>query len=298
MTKRIVVAGSSGLIGSALVESLQARGDDVVRLVRTRGASGGSLWDPASGQLESSVLAGANAVVSLNGTGIGDKRWSPQRKELLRSTRTAPVGLLARTIATMDGPPSVLVTGSATGFYGDTGNAVVDETAGVGDDFLARLCADWEHAAAPALDAGIRVASARTGIVLAASGGALSPLLPLFNFGLGGPIGKGEQWWSWISLEDEVNALLHIIDDDVSGPVNLVAPQPVRQKDFAKALGRQLGRPAVLPAPKFAVKARLGKELAEAIGFTSQRVQPCVLERTGFSFKHQDVATALAAVLD
>ncbi|NHZ70165.1 MAG: TIGR01777 family protein [Proteobacteria bacterium] len=298
MTKCIVVAGSAGLIGSALVRSLEARGDDVARLVRTPGASGDSVWNPASGNLESSVLAGADAVVSLNGAGIGDKRWSPERKELLRSSRTEPVGLLARTMAAMDSPPPLLVTGSATGFYGDTGDTAVDETADVGDDFLARLCAEWEAAASPAHDAGIRVVNTRTGIVLAPNGGALSPLLPLFRFGLGGPMGSGDQWWSWVSLDDEVNALLHIIDGDMSGPVNLVAPEPVRQKAFARALGRQLGRPAVLPAPKFAVQARLGKELADAIGFTSQRVRPGVLERTGFSFKHQDVATALAAVLD
>ncbi|MFV2000772.1 MAG: TIGR01777 family oxidoreductase [Acidimicrobiia bacterium] len=296
MTKRIVVAGASGLIGSALVEALVERGDDAVRLVRKPARHGEVPWDPASGVLDSSALNGAAVVVCLNGAGIGDKRWTPDRKEELRRSRIDPVGLLAETMSKMESPPRTFIAGSATGFYGDTGDDVVDETAPIGDDFLAVLCGDWEAASAPARDAGVRVVNMRTGIVLASNGGALAPLLPIFKAGLGGPIGGGQQWWSWISLADHVRAMLMLIDGETVGPVNLVAPNPVRQRDFAKALGDQLHRPAVLPAPRLAVKARLGKELAEAIGFASQRVEPAVLEGSGFEFDHPDISKALSAV--
>jgi len=297
MTKRIVVGGASGLIGVALVAALSQRGDDVVQLVRRPARQGEVPWDPASGTLDPATLSGADVVVSLNGAGIGDKRWTPDRKEELRRSRIGPVGLLARTMSKMESPPPTFIAGSATGYYGDTGDEVVDETAARGDDFLAILSADWENAAAPASDAGVRVVNLRTGIVLASNGGALSPLLPIFKAGLGGPIGGGTQWWSWITLHDHVRAMLTLIDGETVGPVNLVAPNPVRQKDFAKALGQQIHRPAVLPAPRLAVKARLGKELAEAIGFASQRVEPAVLVGAGFTFDHSDITSALAAVL-
>ncbi len=295
--KRIVVAGGTGLIGGALVEALQSRGDDVTVLHRGAGHGDGAVWDPARGVLDPAVLEGADAVVSLNGAGIGDRRWTSQRKETLRSSRVVPVGVLAETMAGMDDPPGVFVTGSATGYYGDTGDRLVDERAPGGDGFLATLCAQWEAAAHPAADAGIRVVHARTGIVLSSSGGALKPLLPIFKAGLGGPIGSGTQWWSWITLADEVAALMFLIDSEVSGPVNLVAPNPVRQKEFAKALGSALGRPAVVPAPKFVVRLRLGKELAEGIGFASQRVAPTVLIDAGFPFSAGTVGPALVAVL-
>jgi uncharacterized protein (TIGR01777 family) len=197
----------------------------------------------------------------------------------------------------MEYPPGALITGSATGYYGDTGDRLVDEGSPQGDDFLASLCGDWEAAADPAKGSGVRVVHVRTGIVLSSDGGALTPLLPIFRAGLGGPIAGGAQWWSWITLADEVAALLFLIDGDLSGPVNLVSPNPVRQKDFAKALGGALGRPAIVPAPRFAVQARLGRELAAAIGFASQRVAPAVLSEAGFRFAHPELGEALAGIL-
>jgi uncharacterized protein (TIGR01777 family) len=297
MTRRIVVAGGTGLIGGALVRALRARGDDVVVLGRGHGHLTGPTWRPGKGELDPSVLIGADVVVSLNGAGIGEKRWTPQRKEVLRTSRVGPVGLIASTMAAMANPPGVLIAGSATGYYGNTGDRLVDERSPAGDDFLATLCSDWEAAATPAHDSGIRVVHARTGIVIADGGGALEPLLPIFRAGLGGPIAGGSQWWSWITLADEVSALMFLIDGQVSGPVNLVAPRPVRQKEFAQALGRVLGRPGIVPAPRVAVQARLGRELAAAIGFASQRVAPVVLLDAGFTFESTNVDEALVAVL-
>jgi uncharacterized protein (TIGR01777 family) len=297
MTRRIVVTGGTGLIGGALVEALRVRGDDVVVLRRGSGGEVVPTWDPAHGVLEPEVLVGADDVVTLNGAGIGDKRWSPQRKAILRSSRIGPVRLVADTMAEMENPPGVLIAGSATGYYGDAVDRLVDEGSPPGDDFLAILCGDWELAADPAKRSGVRVVHARTGIVLSAHGGALTPLLPIFKAGLGGPIGGGAQWWSWITLADEIAALMFLIDRDISGPVNLVAPDPVRQKEFAKALGAALGRPAIVPAPKLAVQARLGRELAAAVGYASQRVAPAVLLDSGFVFESVDVDEALARVL-
>ena len=298
MTKRIVVTGGTGLIGGALVKALRDRGDDVVVLHRGSGAGGGATWDPDHGFLDPTVLEGSDAVVVLNGAGIGDRRWNQERKRILRSSRIEPVALVSETMAAMANLPCVLVAGSATGYYGDSGDRLVDEGSPHGDDFLATLCVDWEAAAEPARQSGIRVVHARTGIVLSGDGGALSPLLPIFKAGLGGPIAGGTQWWSWITLADEVTAFLFLIDGDVSGPVNLVSPEPVHQKEFARALGAALGRPAVVPAPKFAVQARLGRELAAAIGYASQRVSPRALLDSGFAFKSVDVEAALASVLE
>jgi uncharacterized protein (TIGR01777 family) len=297
MTKRIVVTGGTGLIGGALVEALGMRGDDVVVLRRGSGRESVPTWDPGRRVLDAEVLVGADAVVSLNGAGIGDKRWTALRKAILRSSRTEPVSLIAEAMAGMVDPPGVLVAGSATGYYGDAGDRLLDEGSPQGDDFLANLCGDWEAATNPAKDSGVRVVHARTGIVLSSDGGALTPLLPIFKAGLGGPIAGGTHWWSWITLADEIAALLFLIDGDISGPVNLVAPNPVRQREFAKALGAALGRPAVVPAPRFAVQARLGRELAAAIGYASQRVAPAVLLDSGFVFESVDVEEALARVL-
>ena len=285
------------MIGRALVAALLGRGDDVVVLHRGPGERDGSAWDPASGVLDAHILEGADAVISLNGAGIGDKRWNSQRKKILRSSRIGPVGIVAETMAGMANPPPVFVAGSATGYYGDTGDHLVDERSPHGDDFLATLCGDWEAAAEPAKRSGVRVVHARTGIVLSKHGGALSPLLPIFKAGLGGPIAGGAQWWSWITLADEARALVALVDSDISGPVNLVAPDPIRQKDFAKALGAALGRLVIVPAPKLAVQARLGRELAAAIGYASQRVAPAVLLDLGFEFESVDVDEALARVL-
>jgi uncharacterized protein (TIGR01777 family) len=297
VTKRIIVAGGTGLIGGNLVSALRGRGDDVVVLHRGVDRTDRAAWDPASGSLDPSALDGADAVVTLNGAGIGEKRWSSERKQILRTSRIDPVRLISETMADMIDPPCVLVAGSATGYYGDTGDRLVDESSPHGDDFLATLCVDWEEAAEPARRSGVRVVHARTGIVLSAHGGALTPLVPIFRAGLGGPIAGGAQWWSWITLADEVRALVALIDSEISGPVNLVAPNAVRQKEFARALGAALGRPAIVPAPKFAVQARLGRELAAAIGYSSQRVVPAVLLDSGFTFESVDLSKALAKIV-
>jgi hypothetical protein len=248
--------------------------------------------------MDERVLEKSDAVICLNGAGIGDKRWSEDRKRVLLSSRVDAVGCIAKTLAAMDDPPGTFVSASAIGIYGDTGESVVDESRGPGKDFLSELCVAWESAADPARDAGVRVVHPRTGIVLASNGGALSPLLPIFKLGLGGPIGSGRQWWSWITIADEVAAFLFLIDGNVSGPVNLVAPHPVRQKEFAEALGAQIHRPAVLRAPRFAVNIRLGKELASTVGYASQRVKPAVLCEAGFVFRSPRLEGALKDVFD
>ena len=293
--KRIVVTGGSGLIGSALVRSLRDRGDDVV--VVTRG-SGDVTWDPDEGRLDPAILAGADAVVCLNGVGVGDKRWSDERKALILSSRVNPTNLLARTMADLDDKPGAFIVGTAVGYYGDTGNTVASESSPAGSDFLADVVVAWEEAAAPAIEAGIRTVFARTGtIVLSTENPAMKQLLPIFKAGLGGPIAGGQHWWSTITLRDEVRALEFLIDGNLSGPVNLVGPHPVRQADFAKALGSELGRPAVVPVPKFALDIRLGSELAAAAGYGSQRVVPEVLSDAGFEFTSTTVEQAIRDML-
>ena len=295
--KKIVVTGGTGFLGSVLVRSLRQRGDDVVVIGRGAGVGADATWDPAAGVLDASLLEGADVVVNLNGAGIGEKRWTDARKQVVLESRTVPTALLATTMASMDNPPPLFLSGSAMGYYGNTGDTPVDESAPQGDGFLASVCAEWEAAADPARDAGIRVIHPRTGIVLDRRSEALKPLIPLFKMGVGGPIGGGSQWWSWITLADTVAAFEHCIDAELAGPVNLVAPNPVTNREFAKALGAQLGRPSFFPAPKFAVDIRLGKELASTMAYGSLRVLPTVLEAEGFSFSAPTIEEALADVL-
>ncbi len=294
--KKIVVTGGTGFLGSAVVRSLRERGDDVVVIGRGTGVGADATWDPAAGVLDASLLEGADVVVNLNGAGIGDKRWTDARKQVILESRTGPTALLSSTMASMDNPPPLFVSGSAMGYYGNTGDTPVDESAPQGDGFLASVCAEWEAAADPARDAGIRVVHPRTGIVLDRRSEALRPLVPLFKMGVGGPIGGGSQWWSWITLADTVAAFERCIDAELAGPVNLVAPNPVTNREFAKALGAQLGRPSFFPAPKFAVDIRLGKELASTMAYGSLRVLPTVLEADGFSFSAPTIEAALADV--
>lgn len=300
-TKRIVVAGASGLIGSGLVISLRERGDTVVTLVRSMPEGGlppdTQVWGPRTGSLEPSVLDGANAVVVLNGVPIGEKRWNEERKTLLLSSRVEPVGTVARVMAKMDNPPPVLVTASAMGFYGDRGDDILDESEPVGDGFFAELCAAWEGASRPAKAAGIRVVNMRTSLVLSGRGGALAPMTPLFKLGIGGRIGDGKQWWSWILDEDCIRAFLHVIDNEVSGPVNVASPNPVTNAGFTKALGSALHRPTFLPTPRIGLNIRLGSELAEAIGYVSHRLDPAALQASGFTYTHSTIDTALEAAL-
>jgi uncharacterized protein (TIGR01777 family) len=294
----VAVTGSSGLIGTALADALTADGHRVRRLVR-RPADGPDEvhWDPATGRLDAAALAGVEGVVNLAGPGIGDKRWSDERKRALRDARVDGTDLLARSLAELAEPPAVLVSGSAIGYYGDRGDEVLTEESSAGDDFLSELCEAWEAATAPAAEAGIRVALARTGIVLAPGGGALARLLPLFRLGAGGRMGSGRQYWSWITIDDEVAALRHLLEHDVSGPVNLVAPGTVTNQELTEALGRVLHRPTLLPVPRFGPKLLIGGEAAETFLYASQRVMPAVLEAEGFTFADDDVELALRAVL-
>jgi uncharacterized protein (TIGR01777 family) len=236
-------------------------------------------------------------VVHLAGEGIGDRRWTAEHKQRVLESRTKGTALLVTALAALDAKPSVLVSGSAVGFYGDRGDEVLDETSAPGDLFLSEVCVAWEAAAAPALEAGIRVAFARTGIVLSPAGGALKPLLRLFKLGLGGRLGRGTQWMSWISIDDEVGALRYLLDHDVAGPVNLTAPAPVTNADFTRALGQALHRPTVVPVPRFGPRLLLGGELADELLFASQRATPRVLGDAGYTFRHPALADALAAVL-
>lgn len=295
----IAVTGSTGLIGSALGRSLRADDHTVVPVVRRPVADGERAvrWDPSSGTIDAAALDGVDAVVHLAGAGIGDRRWTADRKREIRDSRVRGTELLAGALAGLERPPVVMVSGSAIGFYGPTGDAAVDESAPAGDDFLASVCVDWEAAAAAATSAGIRVPLLRTGIVLDRSGGALQKMLPLFRMGVGGRMGGGGQWWSWISLEDEIRVIRWLLENDVTGPVNAVAPGAVTNRDFTDALARAVHRPAILPVPAFGPRLLLGHELADALLFSSQRVRPGVLEDRGFEFAHPDLRGALGAVL-
>lgn len=292
---RVLISGSSGLIGSALTTSLRSGGHEVLRLVR-RATSGPDevRWDPSAGldEPELAKRGPIDAVVSLAGAGLGDKRWTAAYKRELRTSRLAGTRTLVGSMTSWDQPPAVLVSASAIGVYGDTGDRPIDEDSPLDDSFLGQLCQDWEAAADPARDAGIRVVHPRTGLVLAPGGGTLGKLLPIFKLGLGGALGSGTQYWSWISLLDEVRALRFAIDTStLAGPVNLTGPIPVTNAEFARALGRALHRPALLPVPGIAIRAAIG-EFAEAV-LTGQRVLPKRLQEAGFEFRHTDLDAAL-----
>jgi uncharacterized protein (TIGR01777 family) len=295
---RIAVTGSSGLIGSALVDRLRAGGHEVLRLVRSGPAGDDGIeWSPTEGTIDGAGLEGVEAVVHLAGAGIADKRWSDARKRVILESRTTSTDLLARTLAGLDRPPSVLVSGSAIGIYGDRGDEVLTEDSSPGEGFLADVCVAWEAAADPAREAGIRVVHPRTGLVLSSEGGALAKQLPLFKAGVGGKLGSGDQWWSWISMEDELGALESLLDADLEGPVNLTGPAPVTNAEFADVLGDVLGRPSFVPVPRFGPKLLLGGELAEELLFTSARVQPTRLEEAGYAFTHPTAEAALRSEL-
>ncbi|MGH2688607.1 MAG: TIGR01777 family oxidoreductase, partial [Actinomycetota bacterium] len=257
----VVVAGSSGLIGTALVAALEAEGTSVVRLLRPGSppADNGAAWDPDAGTIDAAALEGADAVVNVAGAGVGDHRWTDAHKAAVLRSRVGTTALLAETLPTLSHPPAVFVSGSASGYYGDRGDDILDEDSGPGAGFLADVCRRWEGAAQPAAGAGIRTVQIRSGIVLSGAGGALGRLLLPFRLGLGGRIGSGRQWWSWISIHDEVDAIRHVIrTPGLSGPVNLTSPTPVRNDEFVATLGRVLRRPAFLPVPRFALRAALG----------------------------------------
>lgn len=293
----VLVSGSHGLIGSALVPALQLAGHNVRRLVRGTAGNGDVSWDIGARRIDTAAMARIDAVVHLAGEGIGERRWSAAQKARLRDSRIDGTTLLAEALAGMARLPKVFVSGSAVGIYGDRGDEVLTEESSAGDDFLSVLCRDWEAATAPAEAAGIRVVHLRSGIVLSGRGGAIKKQLPLFRLGLGGPLASGRQWMSWVSLHDEVGAILHALrSDDLSGPINVTAPNPVTNAELTKALGRAVRRPARLPVPKAALGVVLSRELASSIT-GSQRALPARLEAHGYHFKHPEVAGALETAL-
>jgi len=289
----IAIAGSSGLIGSALVAALRAADHQVLRIVRRTPANSGELhWNPDSGEFDAGALHGVDALVNLCGVSIGQRRWSGAFKQSLRDSRITPTEVLS--VAVADASVGVLINASAVGYYGNTKDRVVDETVSAGTGFLAQLCQDWEAATAPAQDSGTRVVLARTGLVLAPSGGLLRQLRPLFSLGLGARLGNGRQYMSWITLEDEVRALLYAIShSSLSGPVNMTGPAPVTNAEFTTALGRAVNRPTPWMLPGFAVRAALGEFADEGL-LTGQRVIPAALERSGFQFHHNTIGEALS----
>ncbi|MET9069925.1 TIGR01777 family oxidoreductase [Streptosporangium sandarakinum] len=295
----IIVTGSSGLLGSALVRSLRADGTRVVRLVR-RAPQGPdeAFWDPAEGTLDPAVLEGARAVVHLAGAGIGDRRWNEEYKREIVRSRVEGTATVARALAGLPAGPALL-SASAIGFYGDTGDREVDETSPPGSGFLARdVVVPWEAATRPAAEAGVRVALLRTGLVLSRDGGMLARILPLFRAGTGAPLGSGRQYMSWISLDDWVGAVRYILNDpEMSGPVNLTAPEPVTNERFTRALGRAVHRPTMpVAVPGFMLRAVLGEFAGEGV-LIGQRVLPRRLLEAGHSFRHIRLDDALAAVL-
>lgn len=288
----IAIAGSSGLIGSALAAALRAADHPVLRIVRRTPANSEELhWNPESGEFDADALADVDAVVNLCGVNVGQRRWSGAFKQSLRDSRIAPTEVLANAVA--EAGVQTLVNASAVGFYGNTKDRVVDENDRAGSGFLAQLCEDWEAATLPAQYAGARVVLARTGLVLARSGGALRRLRPLFSSGLGARLGSGRQYMSWITLEDEVRALLFAISHpSLSGPVNMTGPAPVTNAEFTTAFGRALNRPTPWMLPGFAVRTLLGEFADEGL-LIGQRAIPSALERAGFQFHHNTIGEAL-----
>ncbi|WP_447036975.1 TIGR01777 family oxidoreductase [Streptomyces sp. DSM 118878] len=294
---RVAVSGASGLIGTALTRSLTADGHDVVRLVRRAPRRADEVrWDPASGRVDTAGLAGCTAVVNLAGAGIGDHRWTAAYKRELRDSRVLGTSALAAAAASLDEPPRVFLNAGAIGYYGDTGTRAVDESAPAGTGFLPALCVEWEAATAAAREAGIRTVIARNGLVVAREGGAWARLFPLFRAGLGGRLGNGRQYWSYISLHDVVAALRYLLaTETLSGPVNLTAPDPLTNGEITAAMGRVLRRPTLFPAPAPALRVALGEMAGDVLA--SQRVLPTRLLESGFEFTHPGIEDTLRAAL-
>lgn len=287
---KIIAAGASGFLGHRLLQQLQSAGHQVTQLVRSAPSGADQVrWNPDAGSLDTAVLEGADAVVNLCGVGVGDKRWTPEYRELIRTSRIRPTELLAGACAQVGVP--VLVNASAVGYYGPRGDERIDETADAGTSFLARVCIDWENATAPADAAGVRVVHLRTGLVIGHEGGLLPKLVLLTKLFAGGRLGSGRQYFPWISATDEIDAIVHLLTADVSGPVNLTGPAPVTNAEFTTELGRRLRRPTPWVVPKFALRAVLG-EFAEEI-VSGQNAVPTVLAESGFTFSHPTLPAAL-----
>lgn len=296
---RVAVTGSTGLIGTALVRALRDDGHLVLRLVRTRPVPGADevYWSPSLGEVDAAGLEGADAVVHLAGENVGTPPWTEERKRRILDSRVQGTSLLARTLAGLAAKPRVLVSASATGYYGDRGDEVLDESAPSGEGFLAEVCRTWEAAADPAREAGIRVVHPRIGVVLSGGGGALEKMLAPFRLGVGGKMGSGRQWMSWVALHDVVEAIRFAVGaDGLSGPANVTSPVPVTNEEFTRTLGRVLGRPTLFGVPKFALRLALGQMADEAL-LASQRAVPRKLREAGFTFRYPDLEGALRAAL-
>ena len=291
--QRIAITGASGLIGSALVGHLKSEGHTVQRLVRRATVAPDEIqWDPKTGYVDIEALRGVDAVIHLAGVGVGDKRWTKRYKSEILNSRLLGTTAIANAVAKVK--PQVFISASAIGWYGDSGNRAVVESDSVGNDFLAAVCREWEGAADLAGD--IRTVKLRTGLVLDPTGGALGRMLPLFRFGLGGKLGSGKQWWSWITLHDVVRAIIFALEHPIAGPVNLTTPNPVTNQEFTAALARAMNRPALFPAPAIALKIALGGFSSEVLG--SKKVMPNALSDAGFVWDYPHISNALTALID
>ena len=291
--QRIAVTGASGLIGSALVGYLKSQGHTVQRLVRRPAVSSEEItWDPIAGTVDMEALAGVDAVIHLAGAGVSDKRWTKKYKSEILNSRLLGTTTIAKAVAIVK--PQVFISASAIGWYGESGNRAVIESDRVGDDFLAAVCREWESAADLAGD--VRTVKLRTGLVLDPTGGALGKMLPIFRFGLGGKLSNGKQWWSWITLHDQIRAIAFLLENKVSGPVNLTSPNPVTNSEFTAGLARAMHRPALFPVPAIALKIVLGGFSAEVLG--SKKVMPQVLTEAGFTFDYPHISSALEKLVD
>ncbi|HEY0765643.1 MAG TPA: TIGR01777 family oxidoreductase [Pyrinomonadaceae bacterium] len=297
---KILVSGSHGLVGKALIDSLTADGHEVLRLVRHERSFGAPEveWHPEQGQIDTQHLEGFHAVIHLAGESIASGRWTDEKKRAIRESRSQGTAVLSEAIANLSRPPLVFVSASAIGYYGDRGDELLTESSAPGNDFLSSVCVDWENATKPAMEKGIRTVHTRFGIILDANGGALAQMLTPFRMGIGGRVGSGEQWMSWIALDDVVNGLKFLIaDKPVQGAVNFVAPNPVTNAEFTKTLGRVLSRPTIFPIPAFAVRLAFG-ELADALLLSSQKVEATVLQDHGFLFSWPTLEPALHHILN
>lgn len=291
--QRIAITGASGLIGNALVGYLKSQGHTVQRLVRKAAVSSEEItWDPIAGTVDMDALAGVDAVIHLAGAGVSDKRWTKKYKSEILNSRLLGTTTIAKAVAVVK--PQVFISASAIGWYGESGNRAVIESDRVGDDFLAAVCHEWEAAADLAGD--VRTVKLRTGLVLDPTGGALGKMLPIFRFGLGGKLSNGKQWWSWITLHDQIRAIAFLLENKISGPVNLTSPNPVTNSEFTAGLARAMHRPALFPVPAIALKIVLGGFSTEVLG--SKKVMPQALTEAGFTFDYPHISSALEKLVD
>jgi uncharacterized protein (TIGR01777 family) len=293
----VLVSGPTGLIGSALIPALEERGHRVRRLTRSGGSAENTVWwDPSAGEIDTGRLDGVDAVVHLAGESIVG-RWTRAKKARIRESRVRGTRLLAETLAGLPEPPAIMVSASASGYYGDRGNELLSEESAPGGNFLAGVCEEWEAAANPARQVGVRVVHPRFGIVLSTAGGALGTTLPIFRLGAGGKIGSGRQYWSWVVIDDVVGAILHALEEDsLNGPVNVTVPDPLTNAEYTRTLGHVLGRPTIFPLPAPAARVLLG-QVADELLLASQRIEPVRLKETGYSYRYPELEGALRYLL-